>query len=140
MTTDVGAQLRKGVVEYCVLGQLVNEPMYGWQLSETLVRHGIIASIGTLYPILSRLRARGLVSSYDTQSDAGPVRKYYRLTEAGEEQLNDFRRQWTPFVGSVQALIARVALPFVVGVHVVGIQLAVCGIAGSIGHGIWWGI
>jgi len=42
--------------------------------------------------------------------------------------------------GSVQALIARVALPLVVGVHVVGIQLAVCGIAGSIGHGIWWGI
>ena len=107
MMVDVGAQLRKGVVEYCVLGQLASEPMYGWQLSETLVRHNIIASIGTLYPILSRLRARGLVTSFDTQSDSGPVRKYYRLTESGTEQLDAFRQQWSPFVVSVQSLIAQ---------------------------------
>jgi PadR family transcriptional regulator PadR len=106
MMVDVGAQLRKGVVEYCVLGQLAREPMYGWQLSETLVSHNIIASIGTLYPILSRLRARGLVSSFDTQSDSGPVRKYYRLTDEGTTQLEAFRQQWGPFVVSVQDLIA----------------------------------
>lgn len=107
MTADVGAQLRKGVVEYCVLGLLAREPMYGWQLSETLIEQGMIASIGTLYPMLSRLRAQGLVSSYDEASDAGPVRKYYRLTPAGIEQLDSFRKQWGPFTATVQTLVGK---------------------------------
>ncbi|MEH6782219.1 MAG: PadR family transcriptional regulator, partial [Rhodoglobus sp.] len=77
MTADVGTQLRKGVVEYCVLGLLAREPMYGWQLSERLVDARMIASIGTLYPMLSRLRTQGLVTSYDEASASGPVRKYY---------------------------------------------------------------
>jgi PadR family transcriptional regulator PadR len=51
MVADVGAQLRKGVVEYCVLGLLSRETMYGWQLSERLVSAGLIASIGTLYAV-----------------------------------------------------------------------------------------
>lgn len=105
MTADVGAQLRKGVVEYCVLGLLAREPMYGWQLSETLTAHGMIASIGTLYPVLGRLRAKGLVSSFDEASDAGPVRKYYRLTGAGTRQLEVFRQQWQPFTDTVSNLV-----------------------------------
>jgi PadR family transcriptional regulator PadR len=105
MTADVGAQLRKGVVEYCVLGLLAREPMYGWQLSETLTAHGMIASIGTLYPVLGRLREKGLVSSFDEASDAGPVRKYYRLTDAGTRQLEIFRQQWQPFTHTVSDLV-----------------------------------
>jgi PadR family transcriptional regulator PadR len=105
MTADVGAQLRKGVVEYCILGVLSREAMYGWQLSETLIDRGMIASIGTLYPVLGRLRARGLVTTYDEQSDAGPVRKYYRLTPAGTEQLDEFRGQWEPFTRTVTELV-----------------------------------
>ncbi|AWB87904.1 PadR family transcriptional regulator [Mycetocola zhujimingii] len=105
MTADVGAQLRKGVVEYCVLGLLSREPMYGWQLSETLTAAGMIASIGTLYPVLGRLREKGFVTSFDEASDAGPVRKYYRLTAAGVERLDAFRQQWAPFQHTVQHLI-----------------------------------
>ena len=105
MTADVGAQLRKGVVEYCVLGLLAREPMYGWQLSETLTAHGMIASIGTLYPVLGRLREKGFVTSFDEASDSGPVRKYYRLTDAGTSQLAAFRQQWTPFTDTVGDLI-----------------------------------
>jgi PadR family transcriptional regulator PadR len=103
--SDVSAQLRKGVVEYCILGLLSREPMYGWQLSETLVRSGLIASIGTLYPVLARLRERGLVVSFEESTGAGPVRKYYRLTSAGEELLADFRDQWPMFSLTVGALI-----------------------------------
>lgn len=105
MTADVGAQLRKGVVEYCVLGLLSREPMYGWQLSEMLTTHGMIASIGTLYPVLGRLREKGFVTSFGEESDAGPVRKYYRLTPAGIEQLEAFRQQWVPFQRTVQMFI-----------------------------------
>ena len=105
MTADVGAQLRKGVVEYCILGLLARQPMYGWSLSEALESQGMIASIGTLYPILSRLRTQGLVSTYDQGSDSGPVRKYYRLSAAGEQQLDLFRQQWAPFAATVEGFI-----------------------------------
>jgi PadR family transcriptional regulator PadR len=105
MAAEVGAQLRKGVVEYCVLGLLSREPMYGWQLSETLTSHGMIASIGTLYPVLGRLREKGFVVSFDEASDAGPVRKYYRLTTAGIDRLDAFRASWAPFQRTVQELI-----------------------------------
>jgi PadR family transcriptional regulator len=107
MTADVGAQLRKGVVEYCVLGLLAREPMYGWQLAELLTARGLIASIGTLYPMLTRLRTQGLVSSFDQASDAGPVRKYYRLTSAGTEELELFREQWAPFADTVNEFIGK---------------------------------
>lgn len=107
MTVDVGAQLRKGVVEFCVLGLLEREPMYGWQLSQQLTGAGMIASIGTLYPILSRLRAQGLATAYDEASAAGPVRKYYRLTPAGTAHLNAFRRQWGPFTTTVHRLVGE---------------------------------
>ena len=95
----------RSAVEYCVLGLLAREPMYGWQLSETLTARGLIASIGTLYPMLSRLRNQGLVSTFDEASDAGPVRKYYRLTDAGTRELATFRQQWAPFVSTVEDFI-----------------------------------
>lgn len=107
MTADVGAQLRKGVVESCILGLLSREPMYGWQLSEMLIEHGMIASIGTLYPVLSRLRAQGLVITFDEASGSGPVRRYYRLTDAGIDQLAEFREQWGPFTRTVHHLVGR---------------------------------
>ena len=105
MLPDVGAQLRKGVVEFCVLGLLEREPMYGWQLSERLTAHGMIASIGTLYPVLTRLREKGLVVSFDDASGSGPVRRYYRLTPLGTAQLQTFRRQWVPFTATVAEIV-----------------------------------
>lgn len=105
MTVDVGAQLRRGVVEYCVLGLLSTEPMYGWQLSAALTERSIIASIGTLYPLLSRLRDRGLVLAYQQESTSGPTRKYYRITPAGEQQLREFRDYWLPFAHTVTEIV-----------------------------------
>ena len=107
MTADVGAQMRKGVVEYCVLGLLSREPMYGWQLAEALSDAGLIASIGTLYPLLGRLRDNGWVSTFDLPSESGPVRKYYRLTDSGTAQLVRFRMQWMPFARVVTGLVGE---------------------------------
>lgn len=107
MVAGVTAQLRKGVVEYCILGLLEREPMYGWQLAERLVDAGMIASIGTLYPVLTRLRERGLVVAFEQPSGAGPVRKYYRLTPNGERELDDFRQQWGPFTRAVEEMVRR---------------------------------
>ena len=107
MVVDVGSQLRKGVVEYCVLGLLSREPMYGWQLSEALTDAGLIASIGTLYPLLGRLRDNGWVTTFEQPSETGPVRKYYRLTDAGTDQLDRFRSQWMPFARVVTGFIGK---------------------------------
>lgn len=107
MTADVGAQMRKGVAEYCVLGLLAREPMYGWQLADALTGPGLIASIGTLYPLLGRLRDNGWVVTFDEPSEAGPVRRYYRLTDAGIAQLALFRRQWMPFARTVSSLVGE---------------------------------
>lgn len=116
MIDDVSAQLRRGVVEYCVLGLLDREPMYGWQLSSALIEQELIASIGTLYPLLGRLRDRGFIETYEQRGAAdeqaaaergGPRRKYYRLTPHGQEQLERFRSSWGPFTATVNAIIAR---------------------------------
>ena len=106
MTADVGAQMRKGVVEYCVLGLLARGPMYGWELAERLSVEGLIASIGTLYPLLSRLRQSGWVCTFERPSGTGPVRRYYELTDDGRDQLARFRSSWTPFARVVADLIA----------------------------------
>lgn len=107
MTVDVGSQMRKGVVEYCVLDLLGREPMYGWQLADALTQAGLIASIGTLYPLLGRLRDNGWVSTFDRPSDSGPVRKYYELTDAGAARLAQFRAQWIPFTRVVSEMVGE---------------------------------
>ena len=107
MTVSISAQLRKGVVEYCVLGVLAREPTYGWNLSETLIARGVIASIGTLYPLLARLRAQGLVDAVEQKSTGGQSRKYYHLTARGSQRLHDFREQWEPFALTVSELVSE---------------------------------
>ena len=99
--------MRKGVVEYCVLGLLEREAKYGWELAESLIAAGLIASIGTLYPLLARLRDNGWVTTFEQASDAGPVRKYYRISPAGALQLELFRAQWDPFTRTVSTLIGE---------------------------------
>ncbi|MCS5717151.1 PadR family transcriptional regulator [Herbiconiux sp. CPCC 205763] len=106
MVNDVGAQLRKGVVEYCVLGILRRAPAYGWKISEQLVELGLIGSIGTLYPLLARLREQRLIVAHADESDSARPRKYYTLTPEGREQLEQFRRQWEPFAVAVDRMTA----------------------------------
>ena len=105
MTKDVGAQLRKGVVEYCVLGLLQREPAYGWKISEELVSLGLIGSIGTLYPLLARLREQRLIVAHADDTESARPRKYYTLTPDGQDELQQFRDQWLPFSTAVTTVI-----------------------------------
>jgi len=110
MTTEIGAQLRKGVVEFCILGLLEKESTYGWKLSEELITRDLIASIGTLYPVLGRLRERGFLVLNETSGgepgeESGRPRKYYSLTAAGQQRLQEFRDQWHPFTATVSDAI-----------------------------------
>lgn len=87
-------QVRKGLLELCILNALVDEERYGYDLVKTLVEvHGLGVTEGTIYPLLSRLRVAGLIASRLEESSAGPARKYYALTREGRkvmDTMNDY--------------------------------------------------
>lgn len=105
-TTVVASQLRKGIVEYCVLGLLRARSMYGRELAIRLTRApGLVASEGSVYPILTRLRRVAWVASSWVDSPAGPPRRYYELTKLGEEALLEFRNEWGVFRTAVESTL-----------------------------------
>jgi PadR family transcriptional regulator, regulatory protein PadR len=100
------SQLRKGTLEYCVLALLRDGQRYGFELVRTLSEaDGLLVSEGTIYPLLSRLRRDHLVSTSWQESDAGPPRRYYQLTDAGKRALADFSDEWARFRNAVDALV-----------------------------------
>ncbi len=97
-------QVRKGLLELCILNALVADERYGYDLVKTLVAiPGLGVTEGTLYPLLSRLRVQGLITARLEESSEGPARKYYSLTKEGRklvttmnhylETLNDGARK-----------------------------------------------
>ena len=79
-------QVRKGLLELCILNALAERERYGYELVKSLVDiPGLGMTEGTLYPLLSRLRAQGLVSARLEESSEGPARKYYALTREGRK-------------------------------------------------------
>lgn len=93
-------QYKKGVLELCVLSVLKKRDCYGYDVSELLSRHISIAD-GTVYPILRKLRADGLVTTYLSEESGGPPRKYYKLTALGREQYEADRKEWLSFADTV---------------------------------------
>ena len=81
-------QMRKGVVEFCILRSLAQAERYGYELVKSLVNSpGLNTTEGTIYPLLSRLRTADLIEARLVESKEGPARKYYRLTPKGRRQL-----------------------------------------------------
>lgn len=101
------SQLRRGAVEHCVLALLQGGERYGYDLASELSGAGLLASEGTLYPLLSRLRKDDLVRSVWRESPTGPPRRYYALTDRGRSALDDFRAAWDRFAGSVDQLLEK---------------------------------
>ena len=88
-------QLRKGVLELCILNVVGRAPVYGYDIVKQL--RGIDALVireGTVYPILSRLRRDGLVSASLQESPEGPARKYYELTPRGKQVCLEMNAYW----------------------------------------------
>jgi len=99
-------QLRKGCLELAVLASLWEEKVYGLELLRRLETvSNLVVSEGTVYPLLTRLKALGLVTSEWVESDAGHPRKYYALTRAGRERALEMARVWARFSASVSKLI-----------------------------------
>ncbi|MFI1205687.1 PadR family transcriptional regulator [Streptomyces sp. NPDC020883] len=100
------AQLRRGVVQFCVLALLRDGEKYGFELVRKLCdAQGLVTSEGTIYPLLSRLRNKGLVSSFWQESQSGPPRRYYKLTPAGSRALTQFTADWVLFRTAVDHML-----------------------------------
>ncbi len=100
------AQMRRGVLPYCVLAMLRTEERYGFELVQALGQiDGMVTGEGTIYPLLARLRRQGLVETTWRESTAGPPRKYYRLADPGRDALADFSGSWRLLRDGVDAII-----------------------------------
>ncbi|HPJ02804.1 MAG TPA: PadR family transcriptional regulator [Candidatus Limiplasma sp.] len=97
-------QYKKGVLELCVLSLLSSKDQYGYDVSETLSAR-IDISDGTVYPILRKLKAEGLVTTYLSEESGGPPRKYYTLTDQGRERYQSDKRDWLKFVEDIKTLL-----------------------------------
>lgn len=88
------AQMRKGVLEYCILSILNGEDKYASEILGTLKDAKMLVVEGTIYPLLTRLKNAGLLNYRWEESTSGPPRKYYGLTETGEIFLKELNNTW----------------------------------------------
>lgn len=96
------AQMRKGVLEMCILSIISEQEAYPSDIIKRLKAAELIVVEGTLYPLLSRLMKAGLLQYTWRESDAGPPRKYYALTDTGAAFLAELRTNWERLVNAVQ--------------------------------------
>ena len=97
-------QYKKGVFELCVLALLKKRDRYGYHVSEYLSQQMDISD-GTVYPILRKLKAEGLVTTYLSEESGGPPRKYYKLTEFGRNEYMAAKEEWLNFVSTVKEIL-----------------------------------
>jgi PadR family transcriptional regulator PadR len=95
------AQMRKGVLEYCILLVLDGKPLYASDIIQKLKAVKMIVVEGTLYPLLTRLKNDGLLTYRWEESTQGPPRKYYELTSEGREFLTALDESWLELVDTV---------------------------------------
>lgn len=98
------AQMRKGILEYCILEIISKRHSYASEIIDQMKEAKIIVVEGTLYPLLTRLKNSGLLSYRWEESQYGPPRKYYELTNDGLTALSELRKSWNEIVDSVEII------------------------------------
>ena len=95
------SQMRKGVLEFCILSIISKGEVYPSDIIDEMKEAKLIVVEGTLYPLLTRLKNAGLLSYNWVESNAGPPRKYYKLTPLGQEHLKELKKTWDELVDAV---------------------------------------
>ena len=101
---NVKSQMRKGILEYCILLILKREPAYANDIIRILQEAHLIVVEGTLYPLLTRLKNMNLLNYQWVESTQGPPRKYYALTTSGENFLNELGMAWSEIEETINIL------------------------------------
>ncbi|MEM9329007.1 MAG: PadR family transcriptional regulator [Bacteroidota bacterium] len=99
-------QMRKGILEFCILHIISRGEVYASNMIEELTSAKIMVVEGTLYPLLTRLRKAGLVDYKWVESSSGPPRKYYTITDKGNEFLEGLNQTWEELVASTGKIIS----------------------------------
>ena len=94
MLENSKSQLRKGTLEYCILSIISRQEAYTSDILDTLRKADLLVVEGTVYPLLSRLKNNGLLSYRWQESKDGPPRKYFTLTDEGQEMLHSLDQEW----------------------------------------------
>ncbi|MBI1223113.1 MAG: PadR family transcriptional regulator [Bacteroidetes bacterium] len=101
------SQMRKGILEYCILGIIAQEEIYASDIIEKLKESKLIVVEGTLYPILTRLKNAGLLQYRWEESTQGPPRKYYSITLSGKTFLEELHTTWFELNQAVNLAIGK---------------------------------
>ncbi|MBZ9623588.1 PadR family transcriptional regulator [Clostridium sp. FP2] len=100
----MNVQFKKGVLELCVLSVLEGRDCYGYELVNE-ISQDIDISEGTIYPLLRRLKSDGFVTTYLKESQEGPPRKYYSITQLGKNTKEALKGEWLDFVITVSKVL-----------------------------------
>jgi len=106
VTDSLLVQLRKGVLDLCVLALLARQDGYAYDIASRLAAE-IGMGEGTIYPLMRRMQNDGLVDTRLAESNSGPPRKYYRLTPAGRAAFAAQKREWRAFMDAVNELVGE---------------------------------
>lgn len=101
------AQMKKGILEYCILAIIQRGEVYASDILDELKKVQLIVVEGTLYPLLTRLKNEGLLSYQWIESKSGPPRKYFQLTAEGHTFLNELELTWNELTASVNQIINK---------------------------------
>ena len=99
-------QIKKGLLDLCVLSFLMEKDMYGYEIVQSISK-SIEVSEGTIYPILRRLSKDGFFETYIVESNEGPARKYYRITVAGMEHYKNQLEAWENLKNGMDRILKR---------------------------------
>ncbi len=100
-------QMRKGILEYCILHIISRGEVYASDMLDELTAARIIVVEGTLYPLLTRLKNAELLEYKWVESKSGPPRKYYTLTDKGSKFLSNLTETWEDLVHSTQMITSK---------------------------------
>lgn len=99
------AQMRKGILEFCILSIIEKKEAYPSEILEKLKEAKLIVVEGTLYPLLTRLKNMNLLSYRWEESTSGPPRKYFQLTEEGKQFLEELKKTWNELSNAIHIII-----------------------------------
>lgn len=104
MVENIKSQMRKGILEYCILTIISRREVYASDILEMLKAADLIVVEGTLYPLLTRMKNNGLLAYHWEESTGGPPRKYYQLTPEGRNLLEELSREWQAISQSINTI------------------------------------
>ena len=105
MLSNIKSQMRKGLLEYCILSIIHKNEAYASDILDMLKQANLVVVEGTVYPLLTRMKNDGLLSYRWQESTGGPPRKYYALTTQGQDLLAQLDKEWQAICQSINQII-----------------------------------